>query len=268
MFLVAIPSGMLIGLSLGTLGGGGSILTVPALVYLLGFYPHTATTSSLLIVGITSLIGLVPHVQAGRVRTLEGVVFGVLGVVGSFVGSELSAVVPGEALLAAFAVLILVVSIVMLRRVRRMPARSSPDGPGEGESVALLPLRKNMRVLVRVVVAATIVGVLTGFFGVGGGFVLVPALTLALGYSTPTAVGTSLLVIVINSLTALVFRVGDGWDFDWIVIGIFIATAICGSLLGGRLAGWLSNRHLTTAFAVLLIGVACYTGGSSVLALS
>lgn len=119
----------------------------------------------------------------------------------------------------------------------------------------------------QVLVAATVVGLLTGFFGVGGGFVLVPALVLALGFSMPTAVGTSLLVIAVNSATALAFRTG-GWDLDWTVIGTFVGAAVLGSLLGGRLAGRLSSRHLTIAFAVLLVAVALYTGTRSALSLA
>lgn len=264
MLLLAIPLGLLIGLSLGTLGGGGSILTVPVLVYVLRQDPHAATASSLLIVGITSLIGLMPHARAGRVRVWQGVVFGALGVVGSFIGSSLSAAVPADLLLLAFAVLTLVVAVVMPLRARRGSGSHEHSDEDNGDLPVAFPLRANARGLLRVVLAATIVGVLTGFFGVGGGFVLVPALTLALGYSMPTAIGTSLLVIVINSVIAIAFRIGQGWELDWPMIGTFTAAAIVGSLLGGRIAGRLSLRQLTTSFSMLLVAVAVYTGASTV----
>ena len=105
MLALALPIGLLIGLSLGALGGGGSILTVPALVYLFGQDTHAATTGSLLIVGVTALAGMMAHHRAGRVRIVQGLVFGVLGIVGAYVGSQLSASVPPAVLLAAFSVL-------------------------------------------------------------------------------------------------------------------------------------------------------------------
>ncbi|HET7326853.1 MAG TPA: sulfite exporter TauE/SafE family protein, partial [Nocardioidaceae bacterium] len=208
MSLLALPLGQLIGLSLGALGGGGSILTVPALVYGLDQDPHTATTSSLLIVGATSLIALVPHARGGRVRTGQGIAFGVLGVGGSLVGSRLSAAVPTRVLLLAFAVLILLVAALMLRRARQHTPAGPPAPDRRQPILTVRPLRCHRHRIAQVLVAATVVGLLTGFFGVGGGFVLVPALVLALGFSMPTAVGTSLLVIAINSATALAFRAG------------------------------------------------------------
>ncbi len=124
MLAIAIPAGLLIGLSLGALGGGGSILTVPALVYLLHQPPHAATTGSLLIVGITALAGMTAHLRAGRVRVAQGITFGVLGVAGSYAGTRLSANIKPDLLLALFAVLMLVAAAAMLRR--RRPVTSSP----------------------------------------------------------------------------------------------------------------------------------------------
>ena len=118
MLALALPLGLLIGLSLGALGGGGSILTVPALVYVLGQSPVAATTGSLIIVGVTSLTGMVAHARAGRVRVAQGLLFGVLGVAGSWYGSHLSASVAPAVLLAAFSVLMLVVAGIMIARQR------------------------------------------------------------------------------------------------------------------------------------------------------
>jgi uncharacterized membrane protein YfcA len=224
-FALAIPIGLLIGLTMGALGGGGSILTVPALVYLLDQNTQAATTGSLLIVGITALAAMVAHYRAGRVRVSQGVVFGVLGIAGSYVGSLLSVRVAPEVLLASF-------SCAWSRALK-------------------------------VLITASAVGLLTGFFGVGGGFAAVPALVLVLGFTMPVAVGTSLLVIAINSVSAVVSRVGHGVHLDWTLLGVFTLAAIVGSLLGGRLAARVRPERLTAAFTVLLVAVALYTATRS-----
>ncbi|HET7400084.1 MAG TPA: sulfite exporter TauE/SafE family protein [Intrasporangium sp.] len=263
MPLLTIPMGLLIGLALGALGGGGSILTVPALVYALGQAPRTATTSSLLIVGTSSLLALVPHARARRVRAGQGLLFGILGTAGSFGGSALSARVPREVLLGTFAALMLVVATLMLRR--------SGDQQEEGPDVSaqrqmtLHPFTCACAWVARLVLTATAVGLLTGFFGVGGGFALVPALVLALGYDMPTAVGTSLLVIAVNSGTALLARLsGEDNHLDWALIVGFTAAAVTGSLVGGRITSRANPQHLARSFAVLLIAVGLYTATRSV----
>lgn len=264
MLAVAIPIGLLIGLSLGALGGGGSILTVPALVYLLGQDTHAATTGSLLIVGVTALAGMAAHHRAGRVRVFQGLVFGVLGIAGSYVGSQLSARVAPAALLAAFSLLMLVVAAVMLARSRRQEGVTQATRVDEGPIITLRPsfVCACPRAL-KVLVTASAVGLLTGFFGVGGGFAVVPALVLALGFTMPVAVGTSLLVIAINSASALVSRLGHGVHLDWTLIGVFTLAAIIGSLLGGRVTSRVHPRLLSRAFTLLLVAVAFYTAARS-----
>ena len=263
MLAMALPIGLLIGLRLGALGGGGSILTVPALVYLLGQDPRAATTGSLLIVAITALAGMASHYRAGRVRVVRGVVFGVLGIAGAYAGARLSATVAPAVLLAAFSVLMLVVAVMMVFR-RRAQLRAATSGDVEaGSPSPVLQVRPTFfcdcpRAL-KVVVTASAVGLLTGFFGVGGGFVVVPALVLALGFTMPMAVGTSLLVIAINSTSALLSRAGDGVHLDWVLIGVFTLAAIVGSLLGGRLATRVRPQRLTAAFTMLLVAVGLYT---------
>jgi len=298
MLAIAIPAGLLIGLSLGALGGGGSILTVPALVYLLHQPPHAAATGSLLIVGITALAGMTAHLRAGRVRVAQGITFGVLGVAGSYAGTRLSASIKPDLLLALFAVLMLVAAGAMLRR--RRPVRSSPGqaaqpGPGTGTpqagtsdvlaadpprsaaTVTLDRLRYATRPQVKtawwqrlragapagqnlkIVTAATAVGLLTGFFGVGGGFVIVPALVLALGFEMPVAVGTSLLVIAINSAAALTARFGSHVHLDWRLLAIFTVAALAGTFAGNRIASRVDASRLTAAFTVLLVAVAVYS---------
>ena len=285
--LLALPVGILIGLSLGALGGGGSILTVPALVYLLGVSPHSATTASLIIVGITSLVGVAAHLRAGRVRVRSGIVFGVLGAGGAFLGSRLSASIRPDVLLAAFSVLLAGAAVTMLRRrPSAAPSAEVPDGtrpavpaqpPGRSgvgvavrHSPSLAPPRPQHGSRVspaRVAAAATIVGLVTGFFGVGGGFVVVPALVLALGFDMPAAVGTSLLVIAINSGSALLSRLGTHAHIEPGLLLAFTAAAIAGAVAGSRIASKVRPERLVGAFAVLMIAVALYTAARSVPAL-
>jgi uncharacterized protein len=262
---LAIPLGLLIGLSLGALGGGGSILTVPALVYVLGQSPVAATTGSLVIVGITALAGMVAHARAGRVRVGQGLLFGVLGVAGSWYGSRLSASVAPAVLLAAFSVLMLVVAGIMIARQRHGRRGAQLVDEAYDPILAFTPrLVCHCPRAAKVVVTATAVGLLTGFFGVGGGFAVVPALVLALGFSMPAAVGTSLLVITVNSATALASRAGHGISTDWIVIGLFTAAAVVGSLLGGRVASRVRPELLSQAFTVLVVVVALYIAARSI----
>lgn len=208
------------------------------------------------------------HYRAGRVRVVQGLVFGVLGIAGSWFGSKMSASVAPAVLLAAFSVLMLVVASMMVvrRRAQRRAAAGgeveagSPDGP----VLRLLPkfICACPQVL-KVLVTASAVGLLTGFFGVGGGFAVVPALVLVLGFTDPVAVGTSLLVIAINSASALVSRVGHRFHLDFTLIGVFTLAAIVGSLLGGRLATRVCPERLTAAFTMLLVAVALYTAARS-----
>lgn len=265
MLAVAVPVGLVIGLSLGALGGGGSILTVPALVYLLGQDTRAATTGSLLIVGVTALVGMTAHYRAGRVRVLQGLVFGVLGIAGAYAGSRLSAGVAPATLMSAFSLLMLVVAALMSARSRRR--RGLPASAAGVDEVPIIMLRPSFACAcpraLKVLVAASAVGMLTGFFGVGGGFVVVPALVLVLDFTMPVAVGTSLLVIAINSASSLVSRAGQGVHLDWALIGAFTIVAIVGSLLGGRLATRVRPERLTSAFTILLVVVALYTAARS-----
>ncbi|WP_443033736.1 TSUP family transporter [Streptomyces sp. CA2R101] len=362
----ALPCGLLIGLLLGSLGGGGSVLAVPALVYLLGQSPHEATAGALIVVMVGSVTGLLCHARAGRVRWAAGTAFGALGTAGSYLGSRWSAALDPAVLMAAFAGLLLVVAAMLVSRGLRewraaggaRPLRESPetvssrdtgeekavplrdtpeppaplrhspgptplrDGPGPAplrDAPGPLPLRgtpstaptapsagrtagpshptgptgtgptgtgptgtrpadtpptspqpagphsagphstgprpagafRPARRPLRFAVTASAVGLLTGFFGVGGGFVVVPALTLVLGLEMPVAIGTSLLVILLNSLTALGTRAGTG-ALDWPVLAGFAACAAVGSHLGNRLTTRLRPHTLTTAFACLV----------------
>lgn len=258
-----LPIGLLMGLCLGALGGGGSILTVPALVYIFGQDPQQATTSSLVIVGVTSLVAAFPHARAGNVRLGQGLAFGALGVVGSFAGAAAATTVPPEVLLSSFAALMVLVAVLMLRRTLSSGDADEPTRPSE-PMISLAPFFCACPRVAKVIVTATVVGMLTGFFGVGGGFALVPALVLAMSFRMPVAVGTSLVVIAVNSATALVARSDAGVELDWALIGGFTAAAVIGSLLGSRVAARVSGRTLSLAFVVLLVAVAGYTAIQSI----
>jgi len=265
--LLASPLGLLIGISLGALGGGGSILAVPALVYAAGQDPKQATTTSLVLVTLTALIGIAPHWRAGRVRFVAGGVFGLAGVGGSLLGSHWNKSANPDALLLAFSGLMLVAAFAMWRRASRAPATST-DGstdaitPAVSKAPGLTPA-----VAVKVVLAGTFVGLLTGFFGVGGGFVIVPALVLALGFTMAEAVGTSLLVIAINSVVALSTRLQTG-SIEWSTVIPFTVASMIGVVVGSRLASTRDSRSLQRWFVGLLVVVAAYTAVQSAVALA
>jgi uncharacterized membrane protein YfcA len=270
--VAAIAAGALIGLSLGALGGGGSILAVPVLLAL-GESPAQATTGSLVVVGITSLAGVVTARRAGTVLLARGVAFGAVAIAGAVVGARASSAVPEPVLLASFAALMLVVATLMVVRQRR--ARRGADS---GASVAEPRLDDPIITFsptfmcqcpraLKVLVTATAVGLLTGFLGVGGGFLVVPALTLALALPMTYAAGTSLVVITITSASALATRAGTGTAPDWWLVAALTVTAVAGSVAGARLAARTDTRRLSAAFTGLVILVAAYTAASALPAL-
>jgi uncharacterized membrane protein YfcA len=266
--LLASPLALLIGVSLGALGGGGSILAVPALVYAAGQTPEHATTTSLVLVAVTAVIAIIPHWHAGRVRLGAGILFGLVGIGGSVVGSRWNEAANPDLLLLAFAGLMFVAATAMWRRTRRPAPRAAARCVSAAAASASVALARPIDVcrVVRVAVAGTVVGLLTGFFGVGGGFVIVPALVLALGFTMPDAVGTSLLVITINAVVALIPRLQTG-SVEWGTIIPFTVVSLVGVIIGTRLAGTRDSASLQRWFVVLLVAVATYTAVRSSLAL-
>lgn len=269
--LLASPLGLLIGLSLGALGGGGSILAVPALVYAAGQPAKGATTISLILVAITSLIGLAPHWRHRRVRWLPGLLFGAAGVGGSLLGSHWNEAANPDALLLGFSGVMFLAGWAMLRRMRSA-GEGAGSGAGAGSTdaptadAAATTVHADVRTIVKVLVAGSGVGLLTGFFGVGGGFVIVPALVLALGFTMPEAVGTSLLVIAINSAVALSTRLGG--TIEWATVIPFTVASLIGVIIGGRLVRTHNPAVLQKWFTGLLFVVATYTAVTSALALA
>ncbi|GHF63290.1 hypothetical protein HNQ07_004531 [Deinococcus metalli] len=242
---------VLIGLSLGLLGSGGSILTVPVLVYLVGEPAKLAITESLAIVGAISAIGLLPHARAGRIAWRSVLVFGLPGVVGTALGTTLSHFVPGVVQLSIFAVVMLLAAIFMLRppvtcRVPEVP-RSGLAG--------ILP----------VALQGLGVGVLTGLVGVGGGFLIIPALVFLGGLPIELAVGTSLVIITLNSATGFLKHALAGeTHLHWALIGTFAVIGILGSALGARIGTRVSGPALRRGFGVFLVVMGAYVLATNV----
>jgi uncharacterized membrane protein YfcA len=234
--LLAATLGALIGLALGTLGGGGSILTVPALVYVLGQNPHGAVGSSLVIVGTNALLGAWLHQRAGHLRLRAALLFGAVGIAAAYGGARLSQLLSGPMLLVLFAVLMIVIAALMLRK-----GTSNPLHAGTA------PL-----VWWRVLLGGVAVGFLTGFLGVGGGFLIVPVLVLLLRMDMRDAVGSSLLIIAINSAAGLLGHLGDG-GLNWWLIGLLLAGGVPGLLVGARLARQLPVARLRQGFAIFVV---------------
>jgi uncharacterized membrane protein YfcA len=238
--VLALGAGAVTGLALGALGGGGSVLAVPALIYLLGFTPAAATTASLVVVTVTSATALVAHAREGAVRWRAGAVFAAAGVVPAAVGGAVSRQLPATLLTGAFAVLAAVAALRML----------SPAAAG---STTPAPARAS-----RVAGAGAGLGAVTGVLGVGGGFLAVPSLVNVVGLRMRAAIGTSLLVITINSVTALAARAGSAADVDWSAVGPFAGAAVLGAWDGRRLAARLSAGTLQRLFAYALLAVAAF----------
>lgn len=234
--ILALAAGAVIGLALGALGGGGSVLAVPALIYLLGFTPVAATTASLVIVSVTSATALIAHTRDGNVRWRTGLMFAAAGIVPAMLGGLLAGRLPAAVLTLAFAVVAGVAAVRMLRPRPAQPVTTVRPG--------------------KAVAAGAGLGAVTGVLGVGGGFLAVPALVSVLGLRMKAAVGTSLLVITINSLAALAMRAGTADGLDWGLIAPFAAAAVLGAWDGKRLAAKVSGGMLQRIFAMVLLLVA------------
>ena len=262
--LVASPLGFLIGLSLGALGGGGSILAVPALVYAAGQSPRGATATSLVLVGIAALVGMAAHWRAGRVRVGTGVVFGLTGIGGSIAGSALNGGLDPNVLLLGFSGLVLVAAWRMLvgcpscTKVGEAGAIDEAGPLTDGGVAVAVRSRIDVSQVAKLVIVGTAVGFLTGLFGVGGGFVIAPALALVIGLPMPEAIGTSLLVIAINCAAALASRLATT-SIDWGTTIPFTIAAVAGVTAGGRIADRLDAKRSLRWFAALLVAVAVYT---------
>ncbi len=259
--VLAVGAGVLIGLSLGALGGGGSILAVPALVYLLDQTASQATTGSLVVVGVTALIGAAAAHRSGNVLLGRGVAFGVVAIGGAAAGARAAAEVSHEVLLASFAALMLMVGGVLTFRLLRHGGRQRPRVVEKKDPILTFSPAFSCQCprALKVLITATVVGLLTGFLGVGGGFLVVPALLVALSLPMEYAAGTSLVVITITSGAALVVRAGSGVAPDWGVVAVLTVAAGIGAVVGARLVRHIGTDRLQAGFTLLVLGVAVYT---------
>ncbi|WP_071128687.1 sulfite exporter TauE/SafE family protein [Varibaculum massiliense] len=282
MFLMlAAAIGLSIGLVVGALGAGGGMLFIPVLVYLLRFSPHEAAAASLIIVGLTAMVSLIPHARSGNVQWRRGLLFAVFSAAGSIGGSRLNAITPGNYLMLLFALLAAVVAVVMtqkglatrrqywdgIREIVQEDAGESPqqnfssDADAVPETSAQVAADKVEQhgPVIKWVLAALVTGFLTGFFGVGGGFAVVPALVIFLHLNMRQAAGTSLLIMVISCASSLLARIGTPLNIDLILIAVFALTSMVGGALGPILTRRAKEYRLTLCFALLLAGVAVFT---------
>lgn len=239
LFWPAILAGAAVmGVLLGALGGGGSILAVPTLVYLGHLDPKQAIAVSLLVVGTTSLIGALTHARAGNVVYKTGAIFGAFGMAGAYAGGRIAEFVPGAVLLGLFALLMVVTSVMMLRP-------SKPPTPSD-----------KPRSIAHIAADGLGVGFITGLVGAGGGFLVVPALAILGGLDMRKAIGTSLMVIAMKSFAGFAGFAGHV-EIDWLLAGSFTTIAIAGSVAGFFIAKRMEDGKLRKSFGafVLVLGV-------------
>jgi uncharacterized membrane protein YfcA len=256
MTFLGLLLAVVMGLALGLLGGGGSILAVPILVYAMGFGAKEAVAASLAVVGLVSLFGVAEHWREGHVKLRAALVFGPIAAAGAYLGAHLAGFISGTVQLSLFGAVMLVAAFFMFRS----------DAPGEDgkESSSDGPVG---RLLLRFAAPGIGVGVLTGLVGVGGGFLIVPALVLLGEISMQAAVGTSLLVIAMNSFAGFAGYFGKV-EIPWGLMALFAALAVAGSFAGTYLARLVSQHTLKRGFAVFLIVMALfilYENGSVIL---
>lgn len=236
---IGLVLSLAIGLSLGLIGGGGSIVTVPVLVYVLGVPPHRAIGMSLAVVGSTAFVGALLHDRRGAVAWRTGGLFAASGIASAYAGSKLTHLVPAPTLLLIFAGLMLAAGTVMLTR--------------KTSGVA----RPHVLSVWRSILSGLCVGFLTGFLGVGGGFLIVPALVVFGGLGMRAAIGTSLMVIAVNCAAGLAGHLGTG-DADLVLTGLVTLCAVIGALTGTALSHRFHPTGLRRAFAWFVVAVALF----------
>lgn len=240
MTALAVGLAVFVGISLGLLGGGGSILTVPLLAYVAGLDAQHAIATSLLVVGVTSAVGAITHARAGRVRWKIAAIFGAAAMAGAYGGGRLAHLIPGNILLIAFSVIMIAAAVAMLRGRRDLADESA--GP--------LPV-------VKIILQGAVVGTISGLVGAGGGFLLVPALALLGGLPMPAAVGTSLVVISMQSFAGLAGHLSTE-AIDWRLAGMVTAAAVLGSVIGGLLTSRVDPTVLRKAFGWFVLAMAAF----------
>ncbi len=237
--IITFALALLIGISLGLLGGGGAILAVPVLTYITGLEPVQAIPTSLLIVGVTSAVSLTMHALKRRVQWRTGIIFGIAAMAGAFVGGRLGSAVPSPILMFSFAIVMIAAAVAMIRG-----RRESSDG----EESARLPM-------VKIIITGAVVGLVSGFVGAGGGFLIVPALALLARLPMRLAVATSLLVITMQSASGLA-GYALSTPLDWGLGLAITALAVVGSFLGFWLSTRIPDGDLRRGFGVFVLFIA------------
>ena len=246
MILTAAAFGLLVGALLGLVGGGGSILAVPALVYGVGLPFAAAIPTSLVVVGASSAVAVLPRLRTG-VNWRLALIIGAAGTATAYLGAAVNRLLDPKILLLAFAAIMVFAGIRML-----MPSKTA------GGSCALPGGGVHWRsCLPKAIATGAVVGFLTGLLGVGGGFLIVPALTLVLGLPMALTVGTSLVIIVINSAAGFAAHLAD-LQIDWAVTAAFAIAAMAASLAAGRIGTRIPDKTLKRGFAVLVLAIAAY----------
>lgn len=245
MLVVSLILAALIGISLGLLGGGGSILTVPILTYVVGIPAKPAIAMSLIVVGVTSAVASIQHARNNNVRWGTGLFFGVSAMLGAFLGGRVAYLIPGAVLLGAFGLMMLVTALAMLR------GRKESQGDGKPHALWMVPIE------------GLIVGGVTGLIGAGGGFLVVPALALLGGLPMKQAVGTSLFVIALKSFAGAAGHLGHV-EINWMLTAGFSVAAVLGTFVGTRLVSKLPQDTLRKAFAFFVLVMGFFVIGAEV----
>ena len=244
--LLTLSLSIIIGLLLGLLGGGGSILTVPMLVYLLKVDPKTAITTAFVVVGSSSLIALIPHAKRSAVCWKSGLSFGLSGMLGAFSGGRLATYFANDVLMLFFGLICLLTGALMVRGNKSQPITNP--------ILSVCPLKLP---LLKLLVNGFLVGGLTGIVGIGGGFMIVPALTMLVGLTLQGAIGTSLLIIAMNSAAGLI-GYSNQVSLNPELTALVTSGTLLGSLFGGYLSNYLPAHTLKRSFGFLVILVALY----------
>jgi uncharacterized protein len=239
---------LLVGLVLGLLGGGGSVLTVPILIYVLHVPVKPAIAMSLCVVGLVALIGFLSHLRQRTVATSVAFVFGPFAVIAAFAGARIARHIPSVVQLVVFAIVGLAGSVLMLR--------GGFKRAGQSESSTYV-FKPDARTILLLALEGLGVGLLTGIIGVGGGFLIVPALVLVTGLPMRLAIGTSLLVITMNALSGFAGYVGT-IEIDWYLVAWFTAIAAAASVVGALASKRVPQQRLRQVFGYLLIAVSFY----------
>ncbi len=242
--LLTTASGGFVGFTLGIIGGGGSIVATPLLLYVVGLSPHLAIGTGALAVSANAFVNFAGHAREGNVRWRTGAMFAATGMIGALIGSTVGKAVDGQRLVLLFAVMMVVIGLVMLR-----------PRPKGGTALAAMTAMMAARILG----IGLCVGLLSGFFGIGGGFLIVPGLILATGMPMINAIGTSLLAVGVFGLTTALNYATSGF-VDWTVAAEFIAGGVLGGWFGMKTACHLAEQRntLNRLFAALVLGVAAY----------